>query len=192
MSLIKNQTALTNRFLNPGVFEEAFFTYLSLAGEEFDQDKTLMPITFIHAQNITGDSVTEFFEGSTAQSATNYTNLDQFVRPDSEHAIILAIRVREAISAAVVSSDWTEGATAAAIKNSDLSASINGVVYLRRYDMNEALDSLTTWDNGLIPLNQPMIWPGQTRADFEVKYRGDIPILNQNLKISLMGLAYTA
>ena len=85
--------------------------------------------------------------------------------------------------------DFTQGANDAALKNAQMTVTINGEVVLKDFAVSEALDNLTTRDAGFIPFDVLMTWPGQTSMSIRIDAAdGQTFTANLNAKLVLLGI----
>lgn len=177
-----------NRLLTPGVFEQAFAVFIQKAKLPINQAKTLMDVSLYDMRVIAGATSVDFFQGNIN---ADFTNLNNYVRPDTEHIMILAIRVFTGNDGTINDTDWETGSTNENTKNSDITITVNNVTELQDFNLSEAINEVTTFDRGLIPLSQPILWPGQT--ELELRWEGKtsvVPPADENLKFHLLGIGY--
>ena len=181
--------AIRKRFANPGDLEREFLNYLEEAGLEINQSKTIAQVNYYHQQAVTQD-VVQFFNNNYTAALTNIEG-NSFVRPESEHVVIYAIRVSSNVGGA--SPDgvfYTPGILGnGPLDNAVISINNNKVTDLNVYPMGEALDNLTTKDQGLILLDEPIIWAGQTTLILSLKKLTALAYTtNTNVRFSLIGI----
>ena len=155
-----NISVLEKRLRNPRQFEEDFFEFWKVLDIKTDIEKTLAEQTRFDSRLLGGSSITEFFKTGVVPSSTN---LNQFIPPESEHQLITGIRLWEAVDPDLANSDWVAGISSAVAKNSKISISNNGVKALDEVPLSEFLNDLTTRDNGIYDLDEPIPWIGQTK-----------------------------
>ena len=186
-----NVPNVVQKQLNNGKwFPDMFYKYLKGQGIEIDNDKTLQGVAYFDARAIGGLTTQRFFVGNAVPGAAQNTNLDTFVRPQTEHAVLWGLRISDVVNVADVRAvDWVAGANDASLKNATISVTINSEVVLRNYPLREALDNLTTRDNGYIPLPILWTWPGQTSLEIVLTpATGQTFTANLNTMIELLGV----
>lgn len=183
--------AIRNRFKHPGQAENEFMNYIKKANLPFDNDKTIASVAYYHAVLINSATNAEFFAGNFVANNTNVPG-NSFVRPNSEHALIYAFRVAvgDGTGQNPAEQVYTPG-TGANIDfdNSIITVSNNGTIVLRDFPLSEALDGLTTRDQGLIMLDEPILWAGQTSMPITWKTKSQVGTTDDIcLKITAIGL----
>ena len=182
--------AIRRRFANPGELEKQFLSYLDAAGLEVNQSKTIAQVDYYDQKAITQD-VTQFFNGTFNPALTNIQGAS-FVRPESEHVVIYAIRISTNVGGASPSGVfYTPGILGnGPLDNCVMTINNNKVTDLNVYPLGEALDGLTTKDQGLILLDEPIIWSGQTSLIVSIqKLDPAIPFTAAtNVRVSLIGI----
>jgi len=174
-----------NQIKNPGQLQENFIKYLEEAGLSIDNSKTIAAVALYDQRQIAGTLVTKFFTGTFDSTNTNVVG--SFVRPQSEHVMITHIRVADAVSATVNLSNWIPGVATAATKNARISILNNSEQELKKFPLTEFIAGLTTKDVGLLTLEEPILWQGQTELDLTFEAVSN-PIANKNLRITLIGI----
>lgn len=181
--------AIRKRFAAPGQIEREFLGYLEEAGLEINQSKTIASVVYYHQQVVTADN-TPFFNGTFDDANTNIQG-SSFVRPESEHFVIYAIRVSSNVGGTSPSEAfYVPGLSGvAALSNSTMTINNNKVTDLNVYPLAEALSSLTTKDIGLIMLDEPIIWAGQTSLILTLQKLGLATFAaNTHVRFSLIGI----
>jgi hypothetical protein len=155
--------SIRKRFAQPGLMERQFLDYLEQANLRIDNSKTIASQSLYHQINVTGNTVTEFFTGEFLNADTNVPG-SNFVRPQSEHFVIYGIRILTGTSDTETDVYYNAGnpSADAGLSNSVLTVTNNNVTELKNYPLAEALSDLTTRDQSLILLDEPIIWGGQT------------------------------
>ena len=164
--------SIRKRFASPGLLERQFLDYLEQANLNIDNSKTIASQSLYHQLNVSANTVNEFFTGTFVAADTNVPG-SNFVRPQSEHFVIYAIRILTGSSDADTDVLYTPGNPGGdvGLSNSVLTITNNNVTELKNYPLTEALSDLTTRDQGLILLDEPIIWGGQTelKATMQLK-----------------------
>ena len=103
--------------------------------------------------------------------------------------MIWAIRIETNTTG--IKSVWNPGVESSGfLYNTQMTLTTNSEVKLKKFPLSEALADLTTRDNGLIPLAEPIFWGGQQEMVIEVENgRNDPAVGNNNMKVTLIGLA---
>lgn len=159
---------------------------LNLLGQKVERGKVFADFAFYDQRPVAALTNETFFEGPGAVANTNLPNAD-YRRPQGEHSWITALRIHNAVNADLDASDWEPGAGAAELKNARMDFVNNTNIVLRSFDLAEALENLTTRDNGVIPLNVPIMWLGQNSISVTLNFP-TAPVANQNVRITLIGL----
>ena len=165
-------TLLGQMIANPGLFEQQFLEFLEKGGYDTKGvAKTIAKVEYYHFKSMAGLQAQSFFSGTYVENATNIPGSD-FVRPKGEHFVIYAIKVEEAAGAATFDlTDWVTGANSVYAKNANISVKINGVDRLLQIPLSSAAQDSTTADQGLIILDEPIIWGGEVKAEVNVSSR---------------------
>lgn len=178
------------RFLqSPGMVEQQVKAYLTAAKYEISNDKTFGGTAYYQWQSVAGVSTLEYFSNNTTfvQAQTNVPG-NNFIRPQSEHQLIFGMRVRSAVTVAPAENDWQEGCVDAWGKNCVFSITSNGVIMVKDYPLAEALENLTTTDNGLIMFRVPFIWGGQEELKITLRNKDGVNgTANTNYHLELIG-----
>jgi hypothetical protein len=155
--------SIRKRFATPGLMERQFLDYLEQANLRIDNSKTIASQSLYHQLNVTANTVNEFFTGTFVQADTNVPG-SSFVRPQSEHFVIYAVRILTGTSDTETDVLYTPGNSTGDIGLSNTVATVNNnnITELKNYPLTEALSDLTTRDQGLIMLDEPILWGGQT------------------------------
>lgn len=180
--------AAWNELLNPGQSPTLLKAYFSKDGYPIDHEKTYGSMALYHWKTVALLSTVEFFTGVFQNAQTNIGN-NSWVRPASEHMMIWGVRIESAVEAqANASPDFTPGSIDAWGKNCTLTIYANGTVQLKDYDLSEALENLTTRENGVIPLAIPFTWAGQEELTATLKNKqGNAGAADTYYKIVLIG-----
>ena len=176
---------------NPARIEELFIKYIKAAELTIDSSKTIAGIAYYHKrQFVTGQLSVEFFKGDFDSSLTNMPG-NSFIRPQSEHSLIWAIRWESVLDQSVTDNIWLPGVTVSAfLNNLEMTITTNSEVKIKEIPLSEALSDLTVRDDGVYPLAEPIFWGGQ--QDFIVEAENGeglgAPDDQQNLKCTLIGM----
>ena len=176
---------------NPGLFEQQFLEFLEKGGYDTKGvAKTIAKVEYYNFKTMAGLQAQTFFTGTYVERETNIPGSD-FVRPKGEHFVIYAIKIEEAAGAATFDlTDWVPGANSVYAKNANISVKINGVDRLLTIPLASALQDSTTADQGLIMLDEPIIWGGEVKAEVSVSSRDALVrgAANSWLRITLVGI----
>lgn len=152
--------SILNRFKNPAQMETDFLKYLTAAGARIDNSKTIASVSYYHQIALGGLTSANYFTG---ELITGNTNLPTFIRPQTEHVVIYAIKAWQGDSdVEVFESQWISGVAEPTLQNSVYTITNNSEVELKNYPMVDFHNDLTTKDQGTIFLDEPIIWLGQT------------------------------
>jgi len=176
---------------NPAQIEKLFLQYIEKAGLRVDNSKTIAGIAYYHKQQFTAAaSSLKYFTGTFNENQTNMPG-NSFIRPQSEHSLIWAVRVESQSGADLFDILWLPGVNNAStfIGNLNMTITTNSEVKIKDYPLTEALTDLTVRENGLIPLPEPIFWGGQQDFIVEVEGQGGkSAVATDNLKLTLIGL----
>jgi len=179
------ETNTLRSFRNPGAFQAMFIDYLEAAGLKIDNSKTIAGICFYDSLNVQTGANFTFFAGLPVLANSN---LQQFIRAQTEHSFIVHIRVLETATFNVNPTPWTYGVGDPAMQNSVITINSNGQLKLKDYPLTNFLDGLTTIDNGLYTLENPILWAGQTDFLVNLVEKDGQGAINFGLRIELLGL----
>lgn len=158
----------------PKAFEEQFLAYLEAGGFDTKEvAKTLGKMELYHFRTIAGLQEQKFFTGAFDNAQTNVPS-SNYVRPKGEHFVIYGIKIEEATGATNVGLDWVPGANFVYSKNSNISVKVNGLDRLKEVPLSSAMENLTTADNGIIILDEPIIWGGEVEMITTISSKNDL------------------
>ncbi len=176
---------------NPAQIETLFIKYIKAAELTIDSSKTIAGIAYYHKrQFVTGEKSVEFFKGTLNPNLTNMPGND-FIRPQTEHSLIWAIRFESVIDATITDNVWLPGVSASGfLNNLEMTIITNSEVKIKDIPLSEALSDLTVRDDGIYPMPEPIFWGGQQAFVVDVVNGEDLgaPDAEQNLKCTLIGL----
>ena len=180
---------IIGRLKNPGQIEKWFINYLLKAKLTIDNSKTLARVTYYDKKLVTGQTQVTFFDGQS--TFPNNSNVQNAVKPQTEHALIWGVRIFTGANAVIEQTDWTVGLGALAdLKNARLTVRSNKVTMLSDIPLNEALPGLTNRDASFIPFEEPIIWAGQQTLDFNIDIPVAVGVASTNVMVSLVGIGY--
>jgi hypothetical protein len=180
---------------NPERVEKLFIQYILEADLTISASKTIAGVAYFDKKAIvTGTTSLSFFKENFNNTLTNIPG-GSFIRPESEHLLIWAIRwesvtVLAGIEPTVAPYEPGLGGNTWLI-NSEFTVTTNSDVKIKQYPLSEALSDLTVRDNGVIPLAEPIFWAGQTEFEILLKNSGDIAAVAAEqgaIKPTLIGL----
>jgi len=177
--------SIRQRFASPGKLENEFLNYLEKANLTFDNSKTIASQTLYHQATMTANGYV-FFDGDFVQAETNVPG-SNFIRPQSEHFVIYAIRIETAADQTV--NPFVPGTnTNLPLNNSVITINNNNVTELKNFPCSEALGALFTKDLGLITLDEPIIWGGSTQLTINLKPKQGAFVPPFAVRIKLIGI----
>jgi hypothetical protein len=176
---------------NPANIEELFIKYIEKAGLRIDSSKTIAGVAYYHKKQFTASaSSAQFFSGTYVNAETNMPG-NSFIRPQSEHVLIWAMRVETAPGADLFDLAWLPGAGNGStfMLNTNMTITTNSEVKIKSYPLSESLNDLTVRENGIIPFAEPIFWGGQQDFVVDVVGQGGKSALaTDNMKLTLIGL----
>jgi len=164
---------LMNYLANPGIIEDQIKAYFTNQNYKIENEKTVAGTTYYHYLPVATLTSVEFFSGVLVPAQTNVPG-NNFIRPQSEHQLIYGVRLESATTVGGGDNDWTPGCIDAWGKNCTFSITSNGVIMVKDIAVSEALENLTTTDNGLITFKIPFIWGGQEELKLTMKSKGNV------------------
>lgn len=189
--MIKGQLALLQKLTSPAGIKAAFANFLN-AAEIPEQtviaamkSKTLTDVNFFHAKAVVSLTSVDFFNGSTSGI---HTNLQSFIRPEYEYAIIVAMKVLEAANASVPASAWTEGVSTADLINGRFDLSFNGNLYVKDLPFTNFAEADEDAEAGIYDFIKPIFWGAQEEVKLTAKFPVAPATANQNMNIQLIGI----
>jgi len=178
---------LEERLLHPDRIKKALINW---AKENYPDtlklDKTIAGVAFYDQLKVEGLTRAQFFEG---QATPARTNLQTFERPKDEHVAVYGLRILQGAADPVNTTNWDDNMVAA-LKNATLTFRSNGVIMLRDYPLTEVLQSQTGEYYGLISLKELIFWAGQSTIEVEIDFDVAPAVLNQNLRVQLLGYGF--
>ena len=147
------------------------------------ENKTVADIDFYHGQSVAAVNAKSFFTGDTAGQ---FTNMADFVRPAKEYALILGMRLRIGVNAAVDETVWVPGLVGVEM-NGTFTFVENGVVQRNKYPLMASVSAPEDIDQGIIQFAQPIIIGDQEPFSIDVNFSNP-PAANTNLLIELIGI----
>lgn len=144
-----------------------------------------------------GQTQLNFFTGQWTQTRTNFPN-GSFTMPESEHALILGVKIYTGAAVSIIATDWQPGANDAAIKNGKLDIVINGQkvvteLPLTQFGQNQlsaTAQGETDQDRGTFYFYEPLVLLGQTSMIASVQFPAAPATANINLRVELVGVRF--
>jgi hypothetical protein len=143
-----------------------------------------------------GNTQLNFFSGAYSTARSNFPG--QFILPQSEHAIIMGLRILDGANATTEASNWQPGVSDALAKNGQLNVSINGQTVLTGlpntgFDSN-ALSATaageTDENRGFFFLYEPLVLLGQQQITAGMTFPTAPATANYNLRLELHGVRF--
>lgn len=188
---------IAQRLKFPGQIEKAFLKYLTRAKLPIDQSKTIASQNLYHRKNVSGLNSVQFFTGNYNVNETNVPT-GSFLRPASEHFVIYGIKIflaennrpienvaQEIFFGGICENFNISGAELQKFIQSQLTFLVNGVQVLKNMPLSESVANITTDEQGVILLNEPVIWAGQTEAQITINAKPGILYGNVSNEIFL-------
>jgi len=144
-----------------------------------------------------GQTTLQFFNGQFTTARSNFPG-GAFVAPNSEHMLVLGLKLYEGANATVNATDWAPGVSDAALKNATLDVFINGQkvvtqLPLTMFDPNElsATNSGRTDDGrGVFYFYEPLVVLGQQIITIQVNIPTASAVANLNLRAEIQGIRF--
>lgn len=173
------------RMSNPKKFEEILVNYMNAYGCKVTNYKSIGEVCVFHQLPVVAAGVYKFFQGVPSSTSSNMTG-NGFQRSQSEHMIIMAIRIMTGNNATIQATDWSFGAALATIKNGQFDLNVNGTTMTKAMPNSKACEDVTDSTQGYIGLTLPIVWPAQTdlRLDLTTLSAG---AANDNARYELHG-----
>jgi hypothetical protein len=181
---------LQRRLSRPDEFRSAVIDFFQSNGVKVTLDKTIAERILYDQQILNAAAgVTNFFTG--AITANNSNMGDSYTPPEGQHFIILGIRLLNGVNAALNATAWTFGANVAANLQATYDFTSNGVKVLQAVPGTAHNPNLTTDDQGVLWLTEPVFWRAQTKIDLPFTTL-TAPVANSNLRFELIGVGLVA
>lgn len=177
---------IAQRLKFPGQIEKAFLQYLKRAKLSIDQSKTIASQNLYHRKSITGLNTVQFFTGQYDQNETNVPT-GSFLRPASEHFVIYGIKLsavftnlpitnvaQQVFTGGITDSFTLVSSEVQKLVQSQMNLVVNGIQVLKNMPLSESVANITTENQGVILLNEPVIWAGQTEIDLSIAAKNGV------------------
>jgi hypothetical protein len=146
---------------------------------------------------VVGTTLAAYFQGQFTIARSNFPN-GSFTMPESEHALILGIRIYTGAAATVTATDWQPGANDAAVKNGKMDILINGQKVLTELPLTQfgqvqlsaTHQGETDQDRGTFYFYEPLVLLGQTNIAVNVSFPTAPATANLNLRVELVGVRF--
>lgn len=169
---------------NSEAFKQAIIKFFEANAIAVTMDKTIAELIRYHQQALAVGS-NKFFQGTVSANTTNMDNT--FIPPEGEHMIVLGIRFLDGTDANVQDTPWGYGATVAPTLNATYDVVTNGIKVLDNIPGTAHNANLTTEDEGILWLSEPVLWKAQTKFDLDLTLL-TAPAANTNGRFELIGL----
>ena len=185
---------LEERFQSPGEWQESLRRWLKANGQEVTQEKVLMDMILFHELKFDAAAkVYTFFQGSVDPSANSVTNVTgNMSRNTGEHFIIVGMRLMTGVNATLSATAWTFGVADADVRNGNVNFLNNTTQVLRNIPGTAFNPNLTTEDQGIHWLSEPLLWAGQTPISVPLVLQNVIATVNTNVRMELIGFGLNA
>ena len=154
------------RFDDPSGFQQALMTFFRANKIDVTIDKQIAEMQIFCQKTVAVLTQQNFFTGTFNDTESNMVS--SYTRPESEHMIILGIKVSDGNNAVLSVTDWNQGVATPNNKNGELTIEVDGRTVLRDMPLLAANDDLTTSEQGVIELSEPILWKGQTNLRCKV------------------------
>lgn len=174
---------------NPDIMKQQFVKYCASKGIKINQDKTLAVFTaYVNAVAVGNANINfNFPDGSFG--VTN-GGLAGSTYPDSEHMLILGVKMLSGVNASLPATAWVQGVTDAATLNGRIAINNNGTIVLKDLPVTRfpASTNNADLDGGFVALDVPLFWVGQTTLFVNALFPTATAVANSNLRVELIGL----
>lgn len=151
--------------------------------------KRVADFQIFHNLSVVGKTTVNFFAGNYSTDQTNFPG-STFTLPESEHMIIMSLKMYQGAAANPEESNWVPGVSDALAKNGRLTLTTNGVVQLIDLPLT-AFQSVTTDDStGKFDLMENIVILGQTNAQATVSFTDAPTTANLNLRLVYEGIRF--
>jgi len=175
---------LENRFAHPDGWKAGFVKFLAANGVKISLPKTIAELCR-YDQQVAASGVNEFFTGAVDENNTNMRA--SYTPPEAEHMVVLGIKLLDGVGATIQQTPWGYGASDAAVVNGKYTVETNGVTVIRNMANTAHNPNLTTEDEGMLWLSEPIVWRGQTDLDISMKLLS-APVANTNVRFEVWGV----
>lgn len=174
---------------NPDQLVQLVKGYWAKKGIKINQDKTVAPFTaYVNAVAVSQTSIQFNFPDGTFGTTSGGVSGSTY--PDSEHMLIVGIRVLQGASATLALSPWVQGVADPNILNGRMTLNNNGTIALKDVPLSRFPVSTgnADLDGGYYQLDQPIAWVGQTSLFVNVAIPTATAVANTNLRMELVGI----
>lgn len=181
---------------NPGTLVSLMTNFFKANYGDLTIPKTAADFILFDQLRAVGSTQLNFFTGAFSTGRSNFPG--QFILPQSEHAIILGLRVLDGANATVEATGWQPGVADAAAKNGQINVSINGQVVITGLPMTGFDTNLlsathageTDENRGFFFLYEPLVLLGQQQITASVVFPAASATANYNLRVELHGVRF--
>jgi hypothetical protein len=181
---------------NPGTLVSLMTNFFRANYGDLTIPKTAADFILYDQLRAVGSTQLNFFNGAFATTRSNFPG--QFILPQSEHAIIMGLRIMDGTNATVDATGWQPGVADAAAKNAQINIAINGQIVvtslpLTGFDTNllSATHAGETDENrGFFFLYEPLVLLGQQQITASVVFPTASATANYNLRVELHGVRF--
>lgn len=174
---------------NPDKFIQLVKEFWAKKGVKIQQDKTVAVYTaFVNAVAVGNPIVTFNFPDVTFGTANGGASGATF--PDSEHMLIVGMKLYQGANASLTATPWSQGITDAALLNGRLSINNSGTVVLKDLPLTRFPSSTNNadLDGGYFMFDNPIAWVGQTSLFATCLFPTATATANTNLRMELIGI----
>ena len=163
----------------PTGYSQAFLDYLKRAGINYSQNKTLSQYTTFQSSVAVSNAVV---------THDNFADTASGQYADGEHFLVLGMRVLTGANASLTATPWVQGISDTALLNGRYVFNNNGTTEKIGYTTEFPLSTnLATTEAGVIYLNKPLIWVGQTKLSVQYTFTAATATANLNIRTELFG-----
>lgn len=199
----KNPTPLLlQRLLNakkgePGLMAAAMTKFFQANYGRTDLPKTVADFAIYDQLAVTGLTQAQFFQGAFTTARSNFPG-GTFQLPQSEHALILGVKIYTGVDAAVIETNWLPGANNNDVRNGVLDVTINGQKVLTSLpltqfgeaELSATAAGETDNDRGTFYFYEPLVLLGQTAIAANISFQSAVTTANTNLRLELQGVRF--
>ncbi len=180
----------------PGTLVSLMTNFFKANYGEMTLPKTAADFILYDQLPVVGLTNAAYFQDAFTTARSNFPG--SFILPQSEHAIILGMRLMDGANAAIQSTDWNPGVGDALTKQGLMNISINGQVVLSQlpltaFDTNKLSATAageTDENRGFFFFYEPLVLLGQNQIAVQIKWATAIATAVQNLRVELHGVRF--
>jgi hypothetical protein len=174
---------------NPDYIKQLIVKYCLDKGIKINQDKTLAPFTaFVNSVAVAQTAIQMNFPDGTFGATSGGVAGSTY--PDSEHFLIVGIKVYQGVAASLNQTPWLQGITDPLLLAGRMTINNNGTQVGKDTPLTRFPNSATNadLDGGYIQLDTPIFWVGQTSLFVGLIFPTATAVANQNIRVELIGL----